>query len=120
MQKQQNDSIKAANLIIRVTKNNIHLNLLDSNSICLVKASVGIYTKRLKKNPFSITKILHSFCNKIPSSFFLNLVFIGFTKSHFMIIKSLVEGRFVINRLFFVKTTPYNGCRKKKKRRLLG
>nr|AAG23668.1 ribosomal protein S11 [Thraustochytrium aureum] len=118
MQKQQSDSIKVVNLIVRVTKNNIHLNLLDSNSVCLAKASVGLFTKRLKKNPFSITKMLHSFCNKIPSSFLLNLVFIGFTKSHFMIIKSLVEGRFVINRLFFVNTKPYNGCRRKKKRRL--
>lgn len=126
------------NLYITFKNSNIHVNVTDKINKTLWSTSRNaksqiLFKEKFSPSSFSIEENTFFTGNLIKNinSFFIKyqvkkvfIIISGFHIKRSMFLKSLFNmlcshGGLEVNRIFYVSKKPYNGCRKKKQRRLL-
>ena len=106
-------------LVIKFTKNNIHINI-SKNGFTFYKLSLKGFKKR-NVNLISqyINDNLNSIINKINPLIKINVFISGYHPTTYRLVKTMPFFNSRINQIFFISKKSFNGCRKKKERRLL-
>lgn len=109
-------------LYITINKNNnLHLNVIDKKGFCLFKKSYGCVDKSSKLKLNGVQKLFNQVTGFIEKYKNPNLVIVfnGPSVQRFLFLKDFLKKQFFISKIFYVSQFSFNGCRKKKQRRLL-
>ena len=107
-------------LLIRDTSNNILVSSINLKKDCVIRCGLLGYKKSRRSTNISAQSLgekLGEILNKQKIKK-INVIVRGFTIKSRFVIKGIKQHRIKIERIKNVTNTPYNGCRKKKKRRL--
>ena len=107
-------------LLIRDTSNTILVSSINLKKDCVISCGLLGYKKSRRSTNISAQSLgekLGEILNKQKIKK-INVIVRGFTIKSRFVIKGIKQHRIKIERIKNVTNTPYNGCRKKKKRRL--
>ena len=109
-------------LYITINKNNnLHLNMIDKKGYTLFKKSYGCVDKSSKLKLIGVQKMFNqaaSFIEQIKNPILI-IIFNGPSIQRFLFLKDFLKKQFFVSKVFYVSQNSFNGCRKKKQRRLL-
>lgn len=109
-------------IYITVNKNNnFHYVIIDKTGRTLFKKSYGCVDKSSKLRLHGINKLINLAASFIETqqNAHVMLLFRGSGIQRFLFLKEFMSRRFLVTRVFYVSQKAFNGCRKKKQRRLL-
>jgi ribosomal protein S11 len=100
--------------------NNLHLVVSDTSGSTLYKKTYGFFDKSSKLRILHVQKIFTHLCFFLESRNLQNILvlFQGNGFQRFSFLKEFFSKNLNILKIFYVSTKSFNGCRKKKQRRL--
>lgn len=110
------------NIYVNCKVNNTHVVVFNpKDKKTLIKLSCGIFVKgAFRSSSTVVEQIIDELGGKLVnftgSQF--NLFFKGFSVNRNFVYRCLIRQKLEINSIFFVNSRVFNGCRKKKQRRL--
>ena len=119
-------------LVFTFKPHNIHVRFCFLNHLqkvkTIFKCSCGFFAKTQRLKPFVIDKLVNAIVEKyvafVSNKHLLKktqllLVYRGFNPVRFLVLKKVLQSSLPVSRLYFVQNRAFNGCRKKKQKRLL-
>lgn len=109
----------AQKVIIKSSKNNVHVSLTDARGLLLYKRSCGMeegLTGNKRGTAYAGEVLGQTFARELLDRGYtsiLKVVFVGFGPGRFSAIKSLMAS-FKVDTLIEQTTAPHNGCRRRK------
>jgi len=101
--------------------NNIHLNIIDNEGLTVFKKSYGCVDKSSKLRLLGVQKLfnLASTALEKKNNHKIVIIFNGTSIQRFLFLKDFLKKSIIVSKIFYISTKAFNGCRKKKQRRLL-